>query len=97
MGLCMFFFNRFLIVPNMGQSLQSVIDEDDGLAEKAVLQLACRLVSLVSSIHFTGCQKIIYNNTSIIFDTVPYRRGGSNCPSSWCEVRRIMEVRGESL
>ncbi|XP_019954404.2 serine/threonine-protein kinase VRK3 isoform X2 [Paralichthys olivaceus] len=42
---------RFLIVPNMGQSLQSVIDEDDGLAEKAVLQLACRLLDVLQYIH----------------------------------------------
>ncbi|XP_062242563.1 inactive serine/threonine-protein kinase VRK3 isoform X2 [Platichthys flesus] len=42
---------RFLIVPNMGQSLQSVIDEDDGLAEKSVLQLACRLVDVLEYIH----------------------------------------------
>ncbi|XP_047195675.1 inactive serine/threonine-protein kinase VRK3 isoform X2 [Hippoglossus stenolepis] len=42
---------RFLIVPNMGQSLQSVIDEDDGLAEKAVFQLACRLLDVLQYIH----------------------------------------------
>ncbi|CAB1451936.1 unnamed protein product [Pleuronectes platessa] len=42
---------RFLIVPNMGQSLQSVIDEDDGLAEKSVLQLACRLLDVLQYIH----------------------------------------------
>lgn len=42
---------RFLIVPNMGQPLQSVIDEDDGLPEKAVLQLACRLLDVLQYIH----------------------------------------------
>lgn len=42
-----FFFNRFLIFPNMGQSLQSVMeDEDELLPEKAALQLACRIVGV---------------------------------------------------
>lgn len=48
-GFTSFFFlcHRFLIFPNMGQSLQSVIEEEeDHLSEKTVLQLACRLVSV---------------------------------------------------
>uniref|UniRef100_A0AAQ4PAC0 VRK serine/threonine kinase 3 n=1 Tax=Gasterosteus aculeatus aculeatus TaxID=481459 RepID=A0AAQ4PAC0_GASAC len=37
---------RFLIFPNMGQSLQSAIEKEAELpSEKAVLQLACRIVS----------------------------------------------------
>ncbi|XP_018523396.1 inactive serine/threonine-protein kinase VRK3 isoform X1 [Lates calcarifer] len=43
---------RFLIFPNMGQSLQSVIEEEDGfLSEKAVLHLACRLLDVLQYIH----------------------------------------------
>ncbi|XP_071344435.1 serine/threonine-protein kinase VRK3 isoform X2 [Trachinotus anak] len=43
---------RFLIFPNMGQSLQSVIEEeDDFLSEKAVLQLSCRLLDVLQYIH----------------------------------------------
>ncbi|XP_056230044.1 inactive serine/threonine-protein kinase VRK3 [Seriola aureovittata] len=43
---------RFLIFPNMGQSLQSIIeDEDDFLTEKAVLQLASRLLDVLEYIH----------------------------------------------
>lgn len=40
-------FYRFLIFPNMGRSLQSVMEEeDDLLSEKVVLQMACRIVSV---------------------------------------------------
>lgn len=43
---------RFLIFPNMGQSLQSVIeDEDEPLSEKAVLQLSCRILDVLEYIH----------------------------------------------
>ncbi|KAF3832603.1 hypothetical protein F7725_026268 [Dissostichus mawsoni] len=43
---------RFLIFPNMGQSLHSVMEEEDELlSEKAVLQLACRIVYLVGYCH----------------------------------------------
>ncbi|XP_029314222.1 serine/threonine-protein kinase VRK3 [Cottoperca gobio] len=43
---------RFLIFPNMGQSLQSVMEEEDELlTEKAVLQLACRILDVLQYIH----------------------------------------------
>ncbi|XP_040892154.1 inactive serine/threonine-protein kinase VRK3 [Toxotes jaculatrix] len=43
---------RFLIFPNMGQSLQSVTEEENEfLSEKAVLQLACRLLDVLQYIH----------------------------------------------
>ncbi|XP_058485509.1 inactive serine/threonine-protein kinase VRK3 isoform X2 [Solea solea] len=42
---------RFLIFPNMGQSLQSVLDEDHCLSEKTVLQLACRLLDVLQYVH----------------------------------------------
>uniref|UniRef100_A0A8D0AJU8 VRK serine/threonine kinase 3 n=1 Tax=Sander lucioperca TaxID=283035 RepID=A0A8D0AJU8_SANLU len=43
---------RFLIFPNMGQSLQSVMEEEDELlSEKAVLQLACRILDVLQYIH----------------------------------------------
>uniref|UniRef100_A0A673N7V2 Inactive serine/threonine-protein kinase VRK3-like n=1 Tax=Sinocyclocheilus rhinocerous TaxID=307959 RepID=A0A673N7V2_9TELE len=39
---------RFLVFPSMGQTLQTVMDEgNDTLSEKAVLQLALRLVSVL--------------------------------------------------
>lgn len=39
---------RFLVFPSIGQPLQTVIDEGAGsLSEKAVLQLALRLVSVL--------------------------------------------------
>lgn len=41
------FFNRFLVFPNMGQSLQSVMEEEEKLlSETAVLHLACRIVGV---------------------------------------------------
>ncbi|KAF7660587.1 hypothetical protein LDENG_00279250 [Lucifuga dentata] len=43
---------RFLIFPNMGQSLQSVIeDEHELLSEKSVLQLSCRILDVLEYIH----------------------------------------------
>ncbi|XP_028428735.1 serine/threonine-protein kinase VRK3 isoform X1 [Perca flavescens] len=43
---------RFLIFPNMGQSLQSVMEEEDELLpEKAVLQLGCRILDVLQYIH----------------------------------------------
>ncbi|XP_054469451.1 inactive serine/threonine-protein kinase VRK3 [Anoplopoma fimbria] len=43
---------RFLIFPNMGQSLQSVMEEEaELLSEKAVLQLACRILDVLQYIH----------------------------------------------
>lgn len=43
----MFFSHRFLIFPNMGQSLQSVMEEENKLlSEKAVLHIACRIVGV---------------------------------------------------
>lgn len=40
--------SRFLIFPDMGCSLQSVLEEENELlSEKAVLQLACRIVSVI--------------------------------------------------
>ncbi|XP_029354545.1 serine/threonine-protein kinase VRK3 isoform X2 [Echeneis naucrates] len=43
---------RFLIFPNMGKSLQTVIEEDNNiLSEKAVLQLTCRLLDVLQYIH----------------------------------------------
>ncbi|KAK5873930.1 hypothetical protein PBY51_018925 [Eleginops maclovinus] len=43
---------RFLIFPNMGQSLLSVMEEEDELlSEKAVLQLACRILDVLQYIH----------------------------------------------
>lgn len=50
-NFCMFLFLRFLIFPHMGQSLQSVMEEEDELlSEKVVLQLACRIVSVFQTI-----------------------------------------------
>lgn len=41
------FFYRFLVFPNMGQSLQSVMEEEEKLlSETAVLHLACRIVGV---------------------------------------------------
>uniref|UniRef100_A0A8C4EZH4 Protein kinase domain-containing protein n=1 Tax=Dicentrarchus labrax TaxID=13489 RepID=A0A8C4EZH4_DICLA len=43
---------RFLIFPNMGQSLESVMEEEDELLpEKAVLQLACRIIDVLQYVH----------------------------------------------
>ncbi|XP_070849496.1 serine/threonine-protein kinase VRK3 [Chaetodon trifascialis] len=43
---------RFLIFPSMGQSLQSVMEEEDELlSEKVVLQLACRILDVLQYIH----------------------------------------------
>ncbi|XP_044050805.1 inactive serine/threonine-protein kinase VRK3 isoform X2 [Siniperca chuatsi] len=43
---------RFLIFPSMGQSLQSVMEEEDELlSEEAVLQLACRILDVLQYIH----------------------------------------------
>ncbi|XP_067298659.1 inactive serine/threonine-protein kinase VRK3 isoform X2 [Pseudorasbora parva] len=43
---------RFLVFPSMGQPLQTVIDEGTGfLSEKAVLQLALRLLDALEFIH----------------------------------------------
>uniref|UniRef100_A0A3Q4BLY2 Protein kinase domain-containing protein n=1 Tax=Mola mola TaxID=94237 RepID=A0A3Q4BLY2_MOLML len=42
---------RFLIFSNMGEPLQSVTDEDKLLSEKAVLQLACRILNVLQYIH----------------------------------------------
>lgn len=43
---------RFLIFPNMGQSLQSVMEEDaELLSEKVILQLACRILDVLQYIH----------------------------------------------
>ncbi|XP_070684671.1 serine/threonine-protein kinase VRK3 isoform X2 [Pempheris klunzingeri] len=44
--------HRFLIFPNMGQSLQQVMEEEDELlSEKSVLQLACRILDVLQFIH----------------------------------------------
>lgn len=43
---------RFLVFPSMGETLQTVIDEGNGtLSEKAVLQLALRLLDALEFIH----------------------------------------------
>ncbi|XP_026233909.1 inactive serine/threonine-protein kinase VRK3 isoform X2 [Anabas testudineus] len=43
---------RFLIFPNMGRSLQSVLEEENGfLSEKDVLQLGCRILDVLQYIH----------------------------------------------
>ncbi|KAM4744463.1 serine/threonine-protein kinase VRK3 [Anableps anableps] len=43
---------RFLIFPDMGCSLQSVLEEEDMLlSEKVVLQLACRILDVLQFIH----------------------------------------------
>uniref|UniRef100_A0A671YKY3 VRK serine/threonine kinase 3 n=1 Tax=Sparus aurata TaxID=8175 RepID=A0A671YKY3_SPAAU len=43
---------RFLIFPDMGQSLQSVMEEEDELlSETVVLQLACRILDVLQYIH----------------------------------------------
>uniref|UniRef100_A0A8C7WJA6 VRK serine/threonine kinase 3 n=1 Tax=Oncorhynchus mykiss TaxID=8022 RepID=A0A8C7WJA6_ONCMY len=43
---------RFLIFSSMGQTLQSFMDEGEGLlSEKAVLQLACRVLDVLEFIH----------------------------------------------
>ncbi|XP_016323910.1 inactive serine/threonine-protein kinase VRK3-like [Sinocyclocheilus anshuiensis] len=43
---------RFLVFPSMGQTLQTVMDEgNDTLSEKAVLQLALRLLDALEFIH----------------------------------------------
>ncbi|XP_069549649.1 serine/threonine-protein kinase VRK3 [Brachyistius frenatus] len=43
---------RFLIFPDMGRSLHSVIEEEDELlSEKVVLQLACRIIDVLQYIH----------------------------------------------
>nr|XP_046242096.1 inactive serine/threonine-protein kinase VRK3 isoform X2 [Scatophagus argus] len=43
---------RFLIFPNMGQSLKSVMEKEDKLlSEKSVLQLACRILDVLQYIH----------------------------------------------
>nr|XP_015808514.2 inactive serine/threonine-protein kinase VRK3 [Nothobranchius furzeri] len=43
---------RFLIFPNMGRSLHSVIEEqNEPLSEKVVLQLACRILDVLQFIH----------------------------------------------
>lgn len=53
---------RFLVFPNMGCSLQSVLEEEnEPLSERAVLQLACRIVStaLVDEDNLHPLSKII--------------------------------------
>ncbi|XP_041639867.1 inactive serine/threonine-protein kinase VRK3 isoform X2 [Cheilinus undulatus] len=43
---------RFLIFPNMGQCLQSVMEEEEEcLSEKTVLQLTCRILDVLQYIH----------------------------------------------
>uniref|UniRef100_A0A087X7D4 VRK serine/threonine kinase 3 n=1 Tax=Poecilia formosa TaxID=48698 RepID=A0A087X7D4_POEFO len=43
---------RFLIFPDMGSSLQSILEEENELlSEKAVLQLACRILDVLEFIH----------------------------------------------
>uniref|UniRef100_A0A3Q1H1T9 VRK serine/threonine kinase 3 n=1 Tax=Acanthochromis polyacanthus TaxID=80966 RepID=A0A3Q1H1T9_9TELE len=43
---------RFLILPSMGQSLHSVIEQENQLlSEKVVLQLACRILDVLQYIH----------------------------------------------
>ncbi|TNN87469.1 Inactive serine/threonine-protein kinase VRK3 [Liparis tanakae] len=43
---------RFLILPNMGASLQSVMEDEAELpSEKTVLQLACRILDVLQYIH----------------------------------------------
>ncbi|XP_068595371.1 serine/threonine-protein kinase VRK3-like isoform X1 [Brachionichthys hirsutus] len=42
---------RFLIFPDMGQSLQSLMKEDELLSEEAVLQLACRILDVLHYVH----------------------------------------------
>ncbi|KAM9860959.1 serine/threonine-protein kinase VRK3 isoform 2-T2 [Aulostomus maculatus] len=42
---------RFLIFPYMGKSLQSVMEDDELLPEKAVVQLACRILDVLEYIH----------------------------------------------
>ncbi|KAL7406632.1 hypothetical protein ABVT39_023684 [Epinephelus coioides] len=47
-----FFFCRFLIFPNMGQSLQSIMEGVNQLrSEKTVLQLACKILDVLQYIH----------------------------------------------
>lgn len=44
----MFFSHRFLIFPNLGESLQSVMEEENKLlSEKDVLHIACRIVGSI--------------------------------------------------
>lgn len=42
-------FRRFLIFPNMGESLQSYMKDNELLPEKTVLQLSCRIVGVLTS------------------------------------------------
>ncbi|XP_035386541.1 inactive serine/threonine-protein kinase VRK3 isoform X2 [Electrophorus electricus] len=42
---------RFLIFPDMGQTLQSVVDREESLPERAVLQLAIQLLDALEFIH----------------------------------------------
>ncbi|XP_061101866.1 inactive serine/threonine-protein kinase VRK3 isoform X1 [Conger conger] len=42
---------RFLIFPNMGRTLQSIVEEGRVLSEKAVLQLSCRILDVLEYIH----------------------------------------------
>ncbi|KAM8876858.1 serine/threonine-protein kinase VRK3 isoform 1-T1 [Synchiropus picturatus] len=42
---------RFLTFPNMGQSLQSILEGNKCLPETTVLQLACRLIDVLDYIH----------------------------------------------
>lgn len=52
MGFGIYEANRFLVFPNMGQTLQSIIDERTcPLSEKAVLQLALRLLDSLEFVH----------------------------------------------
>lgn len=46
---------RFLIFPDMGRSLHSVIEkENKPLSESVVLQLACRIVSVLLDVCLSG-------------------------------------------
>ncbi|KAM3877002.1 serine/threonine-protein kinase VRK3 [Diretmus argenteus] len=42
---------RFLIFPSMGQTLQSIMEEEELLSENAILQIACRIIDVLEYIH----------------------------------------------
>ncbi|XP_034045607.1 inactive serine/threonine-protein kinase VRK3 isoform X2 [Thalassophryne amazonica] len=42
---------RFLVFPDLGQSLESLMQNDGLLSEKVVLQLACRILDVLEYIH----------------------------------------------
>uniref|UniRef100_A0AAQ4QY32 VRK serine/threonine kinase 3 n=1 Tax=Gasterosteus aculeatus aculeatus TaxID=481459 RepID=A0AAQ4QY32_GASAC len=60
--------NVFLIFPNMGQSLQSAIEKEAELpSEKAVLQLACRIVSRnLMRLHFLSVSPTLSSEVYLV-------------------------------